>query len=179
MISPSGTDRSSLPPFLHAQTQITSDAWVFWTVQGFQIEWEDSPAKLGPPPPMSFSCQKRFLIHLKLVDLHRKGAIESLPLLSAGLVSNIFLLEKKGVQMRPVISLCPLNNLVFYRHLNMEGIHFLRDTLRQGKWMSKLNLKDAYLTVPVAEYSQDQLNFCWNNRLWRFTCLLFGFASAS
>lgn len=32
----------------------------------------------------------------------------------------------------------------------MEGIHLLWDTLLKGDFMGKINLKDAYLTVPIA-----------------------------
>lgn len=59
-------------------------------------------------------------------------------------------MKKKGGQMLPIINLHFLNSIVCYRHFKIEGIHLLRDTLLQGDWMAKLDLKDAYLTVPVA-----------------------------
>lgn len=31
----------------------------------------------------------------------------------------------------------------------MESIHMLKDLLRKGDYMAKIDLKNAYLTVPV------------------------------
>ncbi|XP_044147245.1 uncharacterized protein LOC122935540 [Bufo gargarizans] len=80
--------------------------------------------------------------------------------------------------MRPVINLRALNSVVRYRHFKMEGIHLLRDLLVPGDWMVKLDLKDAYLTVPIAAASRDLLRFRWGDEVWRFTCLPFGLSSA-
>ena len=35
-------------------------------------------------------------------------------------------------------------------HFKMEGSHMLKDILKQGDWMTKVDLKDAYFMVPVA-----------------------------
>ena len=37
-----------------------------------------------------------------------------------------------------------LNSFVEAVHFKMEGIHMLRDTLKPGNWMTKVDLKDAY-----------------------------------
>ncbi|KAM4795568.1 uncharacterized protein WCC33_000623 [Rhinophrynus dorsalis] len=60
----------------------------------------------------------------------------------------------------------------------MEGIHCLRDLLLPSDWMVKIDLKDAYLTVPMAPTSQTFLRFFWNGQIWQFTCLPFGLSSA-
>ncbi|KAM4795634.1 uncharacterized protein WCC33_000698 [Rhinophrynus dorsalis] len=60
----------------------------------------------------------------------------------------------------------------------MEGIHLLRDLLLPSDWMVKIDLKDAYLTVPMAPSSQGFLQFLWRNQIWQFTCLPFGLSSA-
>lgn len=84
----------------------------------------------------------------------KKGAIEPAPADAVTYISNIILVEKKGGQMCPVINLCPLNRLVRYRHLKIEGIHLLRYTLLQGDWVGKLALKDVHLMVPIYEMSR-------------------------
>lgn len=43
----------------------------------------------------------------------------------------------------------------------MEGIYLLRDTLLQGDWMVKLDLKDAYLSVHIVAQSRNLLHFRW------------------
>ncbi|XP_040261452.1 uncharacterized protein LOC120977528 [Bufo bufo] len=125
-----------------------------------------------------FHEQNRVLVDSELSDLVRKGAVEPAPGPPYGVISNIFLVAKKGGQMRPVINLRALNAFVVYRHFKMEGIHLLRDLLQMGDWMVKLDLKDAYLMVPVEDASRNLLCFSWQGSVWRFTCLPFGLSSA-
>lgn len=45
-------------------------------------------------------------------------------------------------------------------------------------YMVKLDLKDAFLTVPVLINHQIYLRFMWKGTMWEFVCLPFGLASA-
>ena len=78
-------------------------------------------------------------------------AIHVVPLgeLHQGFVNSVFLVPKKGGGQRPVVNLRPLNQFIPYEHFKIEGIHMLRDLLRKGDFMVKIELKDAYFTVPV------------------------------
>ena len=66
-----------------------------------------------------------------------------------GFVSSLFVVLKKEGGHRPVINLKPLNGLIPYERFKMESIHMLKDLLRKGDYMVKIDLKDAYLTVLV------------------------------
>lgn len=44
--------------------------------------------------------------------------------------------------------------------------------------MTKLDLKDAYLTVPVATTNRKFLYFIWDKKIYEFFSLLFGVSSA-
>lgn len=169
---------SSLPPlggrlqiFSQAWDRFASDAWVRRMVQGFEIELVDLRDRLCPAPPLP---EEGALVHAELLELRTKGSIELAHPSSTGLISNIFLVEKKDGRMRPVINLHHLNRLVKYRHFKMEGIHLLWDILLQEDWMIQLDLQDAYLTIPIQEPSWDLLRFRWHGRIWRFSCLPFG-----
>ena len=109
-----------------------------------------------------------------------KEAIHVVPLgeLHQGFVSSIFLVPQKGSGHRPVVNLCPLNRFIPYEHFKMEGIHMLKDLLRKGDFMVKIDLKDAYFTVPVWQNHQKFLRFVWKETMYKFACLPFGLASA-
>ena len=49
---------------------------------------------------------------------------------------------------------------------------------KKGDFMVKLDLKDAYFTVPVWIGHQKYLRFLWKETLWEFACLPFELASA-
>jgi len=51
--------------------------------------------------------------------------------------------------MGPVINLKRLNSWFSAQHFKMEGIPTLHDLLQQGDWLGKVDLKDAYFSVPI------------------------------
>ena len=93
-------------------------------------------------------------------------------------LSTIFLVPKKDGGQRPVINLKCLNKFVYREHFKMEGIHILRDLLRAGDWMTKVDLKDAYFMVPIYEDDRAFLKFSFKERMYQFRCLPFGLACA-
>ena len=84
----------------------------------------------------------------EIQSLLEKGAISQCRE-NTGFFSTIFLVPKKNDQMRPVINLKRLNQWVESPHFKLEGIPTLRDLIRQGDWMVKVDLKDAYFTIPI------------------------------
>ena len=75
-------------------------------------------------------------------------------------------------------NLKPLNRNIPYEHFKMEGIHMLKDLLKKGDYLVKIDLKDAYLTVPIWHKHQKYLRFLCKDNMWEFVCLPFGLASA-
>ncbi|KAM4690570.1 uncharacterized protein WCC33_017974 [Rhinophrynus dorsalis] len=148
------------------------------TVRGFRIEFAIPPHQRRPPPPLHFSAADAVLVDSEISTLWQKGAVAPASGSNEGFISNIFLVRKKDSGFRPVINLRELNDGVLYRHFKMEGIHLLRDLLLPSDWLVKIDLQDAYLTVPMAPTSQVFLRFRWKGRIWQFTCLPFGLSSA-
>ncbi|XP_069057673.1 alpha-2-macroglobulin-like protein 1 [Pleurodeles waltl] len=83
-----------------------------------------------------------------------------------GFLSNIFLVEKKDKHFRTVINLKDFNEWLVYRHFKMEGIHLLREILLPNDWMIRLDLKDAYLSVPIFSPHQRFLQFSWKGQIY-------------
>ena len=76
----------------------------------------------------------------------RKGAVTPVRTHSKeGFLSSIFLVPKKDGH-RPIINLKKLNRFIPHNHFKMEGVHMLKDLLRKGDWMAKVDQKDTYLT---------------------------------
>jgi hypothetical protein len=77
------------------------------------------------------------------------------------------------------VNLKPLNQFIQYEHFKMENLDSARFLLRKRDWMVKLDLKDAYLIIPVHPSHQKFLRFKWKGRIFQFKCLTFGLAPAS
>ncbi|KAM4748674.1 LOW QUALITY PROTEIN: uncharacterized protein WCC33_006046 [Rhinophrynus dorsalis] len=167
-----------LAHFFHHWCGLTADPWILQTVKGFQIEFFTTPCQHVLPRPIHFSKVDAALVDNEFSALRKKGAITRSTDTPVGFISNIFLVRKKDSGLRPVINLRTLNECVLYRHFKMEGIHLLRDLLLPMDWMVKIDLQDAYLTVPMAQSSQIYLRFLWRTEIWQFTCLPFGLSSA-
>ena len=111
-------------------------------------------------------------------SLLTKGAIAETPPIREGFFSRLFLVPKKGGTFRPVIDLSFLNKFVENSHFQMESIHCLKSLLQKGDYMTTLDLKDAYLSVPVHKDSQKVLQFLWRDKCYAFQGLCFGLNTA-
>ena len=93
-------------------------------------------------------------------------------------LSQIFLVEKKDGGQRPVINLKGLNQFLKAEHFQTEGLHLLPDLLQPQDWMVKMDLKDAYLQVPIHLDYQHLLTFQLEEKIYKFQCLPFGLLTA-
>lgn len=55
----------------------------------------------------------------------------------------------------------------------MKSLELLRDILKQGDFICKLNLKDAYFGMPLAKELKKFVRFHWEGELYQFLCLCF------
>ncbi|XP_065195411.1 uncharacterized protein LOC135826738 [Sycon ciliatum] len=110
--------------------------------------------------------------------LQEKGALEEVPPGTPGFLSPLFVVPKKNGKMRPVADLRELNQFVQYHHFKMEGIATLRELLIKNDFMVKVDLTDAYLSMPVHPTLRRFLTVQWQSRQYQFAAVPFGLASA-
>ena len=115
------------------------------------------------------------LLKLETDKLLQKGAIEQVESLEPGsFVSRLFTVPKSNGQRRPVINLRQLNKHVFNQKFRMESLGNIRSLLKQGGFMIKIDLQDAYMSVPVAPKSRSLLVFIFNGKIYHFKVMPFG-----
>ena len=82
-------------------------------------------------------------------EYHHQGSIRNVQPSKGEFVSKLFLVKKKDRGQIPVINLKEINAYIPYCHLKMEGLQNLKYMLEKGDYICKLELKDAYLSVPL------------------------------
>ena len=158
--------------------RITQDPWVLETIQGYRVPFSQQPYQPYPPRALTHSQAEEALMQQEIQSMLEKHAIEETTPRGHGFLSTIFLVPKKDGGQRPVINLKSLNKFIYTEHFKMEGIHILRDLLRAGDWMTKVDLKDAYFMVPIHKEDRAFLKFLFKEKVYQFKCLPFGLACA-
>ena len=139
------------------------------------------PLSTAPIPMPSYSPTsiKGAALEEVTLGLVVKGAVELAPLPSPGFYSRLFVVWKTSGSWRPVIDLSHLNRFVDVPPFQMETIQSVLLSVRQGDWMASIDLKEAYLQVPVHPASRHFLRFLFRDQVYQFKALCFGLSTAS
>ena len=128
-------------------------------------------------PAFTFSETESKALSAEVEKLLEKQAIS--PTEAAdGFISNVFLVPKKEDQWRLILNLKALNEYTEREHFKMEDIRSVKDLLNRGDYMCKLDLKDAYLSVPINPAHRKYLQFQWEGVTYQYNALPFGLATA-
>ena len=149
--------------------------------EGYRIPVLSPPllsAELIPMPSYNPSSTKGVALEEVTLSLIAKCAVELAPLPSLGSYSRLFVVWKTSGSWRPVIDLSALNRFVDVSHFQMETIQSVLLSIRPEDWMASIDLREAYLQVPVHPESRPFLRFVSNGRVYQFTALCFGFSVA-
>ncbi|KAG1138604.1 hypothetical protein G6F37_010653 [Rhizopus arrhizus] len=85
------------------------------------------------------------------------GIIEVSPTQSESYLSNFFTIQE-STKKRLILDCSQLNRFLQYQLFKMEGVPALRQIIEKDNLMCKLDLKDAYVVVPIHPASQQYLS---------------------
>ena len=125
---------------------------------GYRIPFlSHHPLSLVPIPMPSYNplSTKGVALEEVTLDLVTKGAVELAPLPSPGFYS-----------------------FVDVSHFQKETIQSVLLSVRQGDWMASIDLREAYLQVPVHPESRPFLRFVSKGHVFQFKALCFGLSTA-
>ena len=153
---------------------------VAWVTEGLTFRWESRKPPLRPKAwffPVPGDQEKYALLQHEVQQLLVKRAIEVVKD-ERGFYSLIFLVPKKTGGWRPVFDLSNLNNFLIIPRFKMESALSVQKALVQGKWAVSIDVKDAYLHVPIHHAFRRYLKFAFEGVVYQFRVLPFGVATA-
>ena len=190
---PSGFRRWEPSPFRTLSGGCLSLHWQAWRDRGAEpwvvevlrvcycLPFLSTPPLSNVPIPMpsySPTSIKGAALEEVTLGLIAKGAVVLAPLPSPGFYSRLFVVWKTSGSCRPVIDLSHLHRFVDVSPFQMETIQSVLLSVRQGDWMASIDLKEAYLQVPVHPASRHFLRFVFRATVYQFKALCFGLSTA-
>lgn len=127
---------------------------------------------------------KQAVLEESILEYRQKGALEEVPPeeIGSGVYSPVFLVPKATGGWRMIIDLRYLNQFLKKRRFRMETIKSVISILNPGDLMVTLDLKDAYLHIPVCQAHRKYLRVAVSLRgtvkHFQFAALPFGITTA-
>ncbi|CAJ0968537.1 unnamed protein product [Ranitomeya imitator] len=167
--------------FQQAWLSVIHDEWVRDLVSsGYKIEFSaPPPTRFFPSRLPSSGAQSRALL-CAIHSLRKSGVIVPVPEHERfnGFYSDLFVVPKKDGKVRPILDLKLLNKCVRVRHFRMESLRSVISSMEKGEFLASIDIKDAYLHIPIFPPHQRFLRFAVLEDHFQFTALPFGLATA-
>ena len=146
---------------------------------GLRIAWKNQP------PPLTNQCPAYHMqpeeeegLSQILREYEEVGAIQEIPLDSLGYSFPIFGRQKASGKWRIISDLSCLNQRVRCPSFKMEGLPQARLLVTRASFMYKLDVRHAYLHIPITAAHQRYLTFKFRGRRFKWRSMPFGLNTA-
>ena len=161
-----------------AWSKITSDSDILHMVKGLKIELNSFDNCSPGEKKASLSVEEKAFVDAELLKLEAKGVISKCVFSDSQNVSPIFTCPKKDGSHRLILNLKKLNVDIPYKHFKMDSLQTALQLVTPGCFMTSVDLKDAYYSVPIHTADRLLLRFVWKDVLWEFNAMPNGLALA-
>ena len=148
--------------------------------EGYRLPLRGNPPLRTSPDSIKLpkGKERREAVLKEIQSLIQKGVVQRVNPYSPGFYSHIFVVPKSSGGWRPVIDLKTLNKFVHCPHFKMHTVNSAFNVLNVGDWAFSVDLKDAYLHVPLHPNSCKYLRFAVEDKVLEFKALPFGLNTA-
>ena len=137
------------------------------------------PSHFPKPHSIGFPPKEKAALQQAVDKFVKQQVIESCSKKDGpGFYSTIFPRQKRDGTVRVIINLKGLNNFVENYHFKMDTVKDVLLLVQPGAYFASIDFKDAYYSVPLAQGIRKFFRFKWGNKLYQFTCMPQGLASA-
>jgi len=153
---------------------LTLDPEILESISGLRVEFSEIDT-IDQMTPHSLSLDQIEFANQEIDKLLKKEAIERCQHEPGEFISPIFLREKKDGSHRLILNLKTLNTTTEKIHFKMESIYSILKLVFKNCWFTKIDLKDAYYSIPIHVDHRKFLKFYHNGELFQFCVLPNGY----
>ena len=147
-------------------------------VSGYEIEFQEFPVQTSIPNEYRQNVHQTSVLQCQIDDLVQRNVVTEVDYDQSMFISNVFGRPKPNGDIRMIIDLSEVNEYVSKFHFKMDHLEVAADLLDFDMYMSSIDLKDAYYSIPIWENHKKFLTFQWKGRYFQFNVLPFGLTSA-
>lgn len=169
----SETYAGKLKNHLNIWKRYTHDSVVLDWVKGYKIPFIKKPFQKYTNIPR-LKPREKSKYERVIQDLKKVGAIEECNHEKGEFLSTYFLRKKSNNKFRFILNLKQLNKFIVAPHFKLEDYKTANNAIVKNCFLAKIDLKDAYFSIPISKKYRKYLKFKLNNKLFQFTCMPFG-----
>jgi transposase InsO family protein len=134
------------------------------------------PGKTPPFGPLYPKSGKELEAERKYIDkMLKKGWIEKS---TSPAASPLFFVPKKNGELRGVVDFRKINEITIKNRYPLPNIMEMRDRLYRAKWFSKIDLRDAFYSIRMAEGEEWKTAFRTRFGLYQYKVMPMGLTNA-
>jgi hypothetical protein len=169
--------------FYNCWRKITSNEVILnWLKNGYSIPFEKQVVQ-DFVPQINWSLTEKADIYVAIQNLMQLGAITPCTPCDDQFISSTFLAPKSNGGKRFILNLEKLNRFIPKEHFKMEDHRTAAKLIPNHGYMATVDLKEAYLLIPIAAHSRKYLRFHFEDDnsfllTYEFTALPYGLSLA-
>lgn len=145
--------------FYEKWTSITSNKTILKWVRGYHIPLNQTPVQYVHPRSIQFSENEFPQTSAEILKLFVEGAVVKCEPLHDQFLSTFFLADKPNGKKRFILNLKKFNTYVEVPHFKLEDTRTVLRLIQKNCFLTCIDLKDAYFSVPVAKQHRKYLRF--------------------
>ena len=146
--------------------------------QGYELDFVAVPPLSFDPPPQAVTKEDQAELILPFIPVWSERGVVREIFTRELFYSRMFTVPKPEVEVRPIIDLHILNQMLNPISFRMNAVDKIVPMLPEGLWAIKVDIKDAYFHVPMAWEMHKYLAFKLKDRVFVFQVLPFGLSPA-
>ena len=151
--------------------------------EGFRLEWKEEepiqrdrrPCRLEKEKAAAFDAEhKRLTLEVQCTSRVRRS---DQPATENEYIHPVFAVHQ-ATKWRSIYNLKEMNPYLVERNFKMTGVGVWKGMIFRDMYMATIDIKDAYLHIPVHGDSRRFMRYEWKGHIWELKALPFGLSQA-